>query len=528
MNEEHETQPSLLKLLLGEWQYISEGNANIVLRSVADPTSPGSAHNGRVLRIAKASIPESSATAMAYARDIVAPLFGRQYVDLDHEVTLRDSEVQQLLAEIAAHRAPGRLASTDESGLRSEGAVVTRDKTSMWLPTADISSSSSSSSSASSVLTLEIKPKLGASPRSLLVPQGHSRLKYSIDRYTALQRYKMHMQAQGEGVPWGSMQSVGEYKPVQFFTGGVKGLEQSLIALIQCPQNKLKVFVNGALVPLNHSSAATTDDAANDIEQQQQQQQQQKSNEQPTSSYTAVAAAASSTLGITAEALSTTVAHVLHAEPLISNILATQQLDILEVDGAVIVYNRLLQLCANNEQTVNTLLQQAAVGNGWSVNHSDCVQRFEHLQDVLYTDEPHTLSEAELNTKHVAACEAVNTLLSTDDCVLLLTLWALAQAAADCSIMLSLSKRTAEGDSVRTKSISATSDNYSTAAAAAVVGASASDGNMLQSSECAGQIGDISYCLCAVDVGPKPSNQLQKQQKREPQIWQAVAAHMSL
>eukprot|EP00953_Heterococcus_sp_UTEX-ZZ885_P010091 5893-Heterococcus_DN1.PRE.2 len=518
MNEKHETQPSLLKLLPEEWQYISEGNANIVLRSVADPTSPGSAHNGRVLRIAKASIPESSATSMAYARDIVAPLFGRQYVDLDHEVTLRDREVQQLLAEIAAHRAPGRLASTDDSGLRSEGAVVTRDKTSMWLPTADIINSNSSSSDTSSVLTLEIKPKLGASPRSLLVPQGHSRLKYSIDRYTALQRYKMHMQAQGEGVPWGSMQSVGEYKPVQFFTGGVKGLERSLIALIECPQNKLKVFVNGALVPLNHSSAATTDDAADDVQHQHQQQQQ--SNEQTiTSSYTAVAAAASSTLGITAEALSTTVAHVLHAEPLISNILATQQLDILEVEGAVIVYNRLLQLCENNEQTVNTLLQQAAAGNGWSANHSDCVQRLEHLNDVLYTDEPHTLSEAELHSKHAAACEAVNTLLSADDCVLLLTLWSLAQAAADCSIMLSLSKRTSAGDS---------SISNNTAAAAAVEGASANDGNRLQSSQCAGQIGDISYCLCAVDVGPKPSKQLHKQQKREPLIWQAVAAHLSL
>jgi Inositol-pentakisphosphate 2-kinase len=521
MNEKHETQPSLLKLLPGEWQYISEGNANIVLRSVADPTSPGSAHNGRVLRIAKASIPESSATSMAYARDIVAPLFGRQYVDLDHEVTLRDSEVQQLLAEIAAHRAPGRLASTDDSGLRSEDAVVTRDKTSMWLPTANISSSSSSSSisDASGVLTLEIKPKLGASPRSLLVPQGHSRLKYSIDRYTALQRYKMHMQAQGEGVPWGSMQSVGEYKPLQFFKGGVNGLEQSLIALIECPQNKLKVFVNGALVPLNRSSSATADDAADDIQQQQQQQ----SNEQTiTSSYTAVAAAASSTLGITAEALSTIVAHVLHAEPLISNILATQQLDILEVEGAVVVYNRLLQLCENNEQTVVTLLQQAAAGNGWSANHSDCVQRFEHLKDVLYTDEPHTLSEAELHTKHAAACEAVNTLLCTDDCVLLLTLWSLAQAAADCSIMLSLSKRTAAGDS------SISNNTAAAAAATAVVGASANRGNRLQSSECAGQIGDVSYCLCAVDVGPKPSNQLQKQQKREPLVWQAVAAHMSL
>jgi Inositol-pentakisphosphate 2-kinase len=519
MNEKHETQPSLLKLLPGEWQYISEGNANIVLRSVADPTSPGSAHNGRVLRIAKASIPESSATSMAYARDIVAPLFGRQYVDLDHEVTLRDREVQQLLAEIAAHRASGRLASTDDSGLRSEGAVITRDKTSMWLPTADISSSSSSSSDTSSVLTLEIKPKLGASPRSLLVPQGHSRLKYSIDRYTALQRYKMHMQAQGEGVPWGSMQSVGEYKPVQFFKGGVKGLEQSLIALIECPQNKLKVFVNGALVPLNHSSAATTDDAADDIQQQQQQQSHEQTT---TSSYTAVAAAAGSTLGITAKALSTTVAHVLHAEPLISNILATQQLDILEVEGAVIVYNRLLQLCENNEQTVNTLLQQAAAGNGWSANHSDCVQRFEHLNDVLYTDEPHALSEAELHSKHVAACEAVSILLSTDDCVLLLTLWSLAQAAADCSIMLSLSKRTAAGDS------SISNNTAAAAAAAAVVGASAKHSNRLQSSECAGQFGDISYCLCAVDVGPKPSNQLQKQQKREPLIWQAVATHMSL
>jgi Inositol-pentakisphosphate 2-kinase len=519
MNEKHESQPSVLKLLPGEWQYISEGNANIVLRSVADPASPGSAHNDRVLRIAKASIPESSATSMAYARDIVAPLFGRQYVDLDHEVTLLDSEVQQLLAEIAAHRAPGRLASTDDSGLRSEGAVVTRDKTSMWLPTADISSSSSgsSSSNASSVLTLEIKPKLGASPRSLLVPQGHSRLKYSIDRYTALQRYKMHMQEQGEGVPWGSMQSVGEYKPVQFFTGGVKGLQQSFTALMQCPQNKLKVFVNGALVPLNHSSTAASDDAADNVQQQQ-------SAEQSTASYTAVAAAASSTLGITAEALSTTVADVLHAEPLISNILATQQLDLIEVEGAVAVCNRLLQLCSNNEETVNTLLQEAALGNGWSANHNDCAQRFEHLKDVLYTDEPHTLSEAELHTKHVAACEAVDTVLSTDDCVLLLTLWSLAQAAADCSIMLSLSKRTAAGSSADSSSVP--NDDNNTVMAAADV--SVRNGNKLQSSDSAGQIGDISYCLCAVDVGPKPSNQLQKQQKREPLIWQAVAAHMSI
>ncbi|KAG5187899.1 inositol-pentakisphosphate 2-kinase-domain-containing protein [Tribonema minus] len=516
--------PTQLDVDVTEWTYVAEGNATIVLRRCQIASAPGVSLCGRsILRISKTHAAGEVSPESHHVQTVCVPLFGAQYIDAGETVLLETETVRELEAQIEHARPPGRLAGVsaspavrldgDGSKSRHSSGVLARDLTSMWLPRRPCActmastpapqcaaASGDSNAGASLTLSLEIKPKCGVMPRSLLIPAGTGRqLKYRISRFDALQRFKLGTERLG----WGVMEAATAYSPPDMYSGDAVRIGAALHALVARPNNYLKLYSCGAAVPLEKKAAhGETGDGGGDKPPQQQQQPE------PLSAKDKLSAAAWHVLGMDVDALLGAVAAVLEREPLLQRIHALQRLDVLDVAGAHMVHQRLVALCGGADGAAAEEVQRALIrGTGWRQDAEWCAQWLEAWRGVLFVEHPEDLSAEELDALHAHARAAVEQ-LTQQQCSVLLAFWHVAQAAADCSIMVTLS------------------------AAPRACAAADVDEVPLQSGWFAGEVEvadgaarqrRLLYCLSAMDTGPKPPTQLSKQCKREPLVWQFIA-----
>ncbi|CAM9672939.1 unnamed protein product, partial [Chrysoparadoxa australica] len=447
-----------------EWCYIAEGGAHVLMAYIgAHPLLLGMA-----LRLRKADRAMAEGEAK-YVAQVMEPLLGKVYTGSQKHMPVRLGEDQvQMLQERCHEFRPEERRACDSSCDRECWCcwgMLEPNFCTIWLESNTISTST-----AMPVVTLEVKPKRGCMPSTMLLDPAGAALKRSVPRFQAMQLHKLLQELKGGcPQPWGFMGQLTRYSPLDLFSGEREGIEAALHHLMGNPLNKLKLFVNGSL---QHGSGCTwTSQEAEAIQ--------------------AALPSLGAGAGGTGSDLCALWAEILWREPLLHQLLQVQQLDVLDVEGAVAVLGRMTDLLEGDEEGCLRMLQDQQ-GNLTAAALQDACLRFAGL---LYTTNPGLEDEDEAASWRAAG--DVVSRLALDDCAGLLQAWLTAQAASDCSLMLTLR----EGAEHREEE--------------------ASHWRGQTSMRC-GQLGLIEYCLGVVDIAPKHPCKIAKKGKEEEKVWESV------
>lgn len=357
-------------------ELVGEGGAHWVLRPA--PCSPPPT----VVRVAKR--PEERrreyvSTVQRHIDRVVASVLGRHFVDAGCVV-------------------PAPFRAGFFAGEEHAWGLEVRDWMRMTLPRAP-----------RAVLTVEVKPKsgLGCAGRSKLVPAEHA-VKFTQTRFAMKQAHKM-----AEGL----ISAQSRYDPCQLFARDSTQVAVALEALLLHPQNNLRVFLDGRPVPLTSPAlddalAAAFGDVCGERDVR--------------------AAAVEGVPGAGTPArewLVETLAQILVEEPVLERVLALQRRDVVDVEGAHLLWGRLVAALGSSA-AVEAELAQALT--------APVPAPTPHLVDKLAWSWRGDGAIPSPQQQEVAAsCVA---LLEHRETVNLLANWLLALAAADCSVMIALAQ----------------------------------------------------------------------------------------
>lgn len=222
--------PRVVSLKETDWKYRGEGNKSLVL---ALP-------NEQVLRMLKEncsvdlqtkednSLEELSLQAEYYST-VVMPLIGRDFAPQVELIVVPDEEAKELSRLVESYRPEYR--KTKRLKLRNCYGFCLPDCT--FLPKHYLQYKTSGS-----LITVEVKPKMGFLPTSPFIPQDQL-TKLQVCKFQLLQRKKKRD---------GRISSISDYCPLDLFSGCRVRMKRALEALLQNPQNNLAIFQDGRLV----------------------------------------------------------------------------------------------------------------------------------------------------------------------------------------------------------------------------------------------------------------------------------------
>jgi hypothetical protein len=369
-----------------DWLYHAEGGKHAIFRHIKSPTfdrhAAGDHFVGRVLRVSKrdlafaytafddASTDDAAAAAAVscldkpnevdvvetlFQQSVVQPLLGQSYLDLPQQITLPSTFCAQLyhLALSSGNIPSSRLTSwriDDDPEMKKTiskcnnfsvgiNATLLRDYTTLM------------GHPGKNVISVEIKPKAGYITTSPLVSPAN-RCKYYRTRYSLQQELMESGQIQkgwckqndqnGKGNPKPSSFTPSNYSPIDLFSGDLSQIQSALKDLSNNMQNNFRVFYSGTqifgedIMPPDEESKAILDELfpqCTDLDA--------KNNTR------------------LLDLITGTVAKVLHREELLRNLLSMQLLDVIDGDGAIKVYERLVHSCDGSNSKAEALLDKA-------------------------------------------------------------------------------------------------------------------------------------------------------------------------
>jgi Inositol-pentakisphosphate 2-kinase len=181
---------------------------------------------------------------------------------------------------------------------------------------------------------VEIKPKGGYVTRSPLVEETR-RHKYHKSRYVLLQE----LYREGTVVKDWMREDITDasipasaYDPVDLFSKNAARMRQALHHLIECPQNNIQIWLDRRKVLGDNDADWPAVGAALGIPTSERSEEE--------------------VISLLMELL----VQVLLQEPFLSRVLTLQKLDLLDTDGAILVFRRLVRLCDGDEETAEALL----------------------------------------------------------------------------------------------------------------------------------------------------------------------------
>ncbi|KAL7550529.1 hypothetical protein ACHAWF_013746 [Thalassiosira exigua] len=460
-----------------EWSYAAEGGKHAIFRYSGSDCN----FSGHVLRFVKRDLvkisssvgrrndatssastckvvemmEETPSPSQTFQRNIMQPILG-SYLDLARVVWLPASYCELLHDGAVASGSipPSRLASwkidSKERGemdsICSDGvrATLLRDHTQLpphpsLLPLT------------STVVSVEIKPKAGYITASPLVLPIH-RCKYNRTRYSIQQELvqKDHVHKGWRRAEGGRRNDRSEdsfvpsrYSPLDLFSGNVSQIRKAAYDLTRNMQNNFRVWCNGKQIFGEYESAS--DNECKDIINNIHPSECDVSDPKPT------------LLAVIVEAIST----VLDRERMLSNVSSIQQLDVIDGDGAVKVYERLVFLCKGSHLEAQHLLDDAALitREDWALEQGNDNQKIlrdsspyscpmcksldklldaiEHFQLYMRKCRQKGSSPDEdvMNASHEKCMELVDE-LPKEACVYLLQNWLLSLALCDVSFFV--------------------------------------------------------------------------------------------
>jgi len=488
---------------VSDWSYTAEGGKHAIFRYSPSSTTLATDNNefhGHVLRIAKSGLvssfhvneEESTSTSTPYQipndcksssqtfqKNIIQPLIGCQYIDIGHTVHLPTSFCSQLYQQtISSGLIPNaRLSSWQKKNCNGSvcnekgiAALLLRDYTSYLSPPPPSASHQlQTKPSTSKMFSVEIKPKAGYITTSPLVLPNH-RCKYRSTRYT-LQQELMRLGVIKKG--WQQQRQItiedscgftpSQYSPLNLFSNDMNQIHKAISDLMNNMQNNLRIWYDGnQIFGLGSDVTVELDDC------------QMMLNDLLGGSNDDSKPVIAATL---LDAITHVVSTILHQEhDLLSNILSIQQLDVIDGDGAVMIYERLVQLCNGSSVEAEALLDEALLvpsgefvvdavekkqSDGYHITDSspytfphhckslgsllDAIEKFDtymhnhHLQKKEGTVDDHNdisnLDESIVNNAHIKSIEHVND-FSKEGCIYLLQNWLLSLALCDISFFI--------------------------------------------------------------------------------------------
>ncbi|KAL3804361.1 hypothetical protein HJC23_011289 [Cyclotella cryptica] len=489
-----------------DWVYLAEGGKHVIFRhrdehigrkhgecgTLADTTT--NCFYGRVLRIQKSELAmaaqveeascqrrndrfelkesrDSLTSSERFRRLIVGPILGSCYLDSPNTLFLPAPFCHRLYQNaISSGDVPSSRLSSWETQqqqvnvnnpqLNEIKATLLPNHTVMKLHPLFVRTCNDSYPT---ILSVEIKPKAGYLAESPLVLPDH-RCKYYHTRYS-LQQTLMErgivkkgwcrQKEQHKSVDDGDSDTTTQhnftrsnYSPLDLFSGNLMQMEGALRELSKNMQNNFCVWCNGSKIFGEYESfpSAKYSEILHDLFRMHPWKQH-----------------LSEARSILLDVIVDVVAKILHRETLLENLLCLQLLDVIDGDGAVLVYKRLVSLCNGSHSEAEMAVEQNFIplDASWSSSspRRDCgmqdlfacspyqppedtrlrlllneIQQFRtHLR--YQRQAGFDADEATANTFHSSCVHHVKH-LSKESCIYLLSNWLLSLTMCDVSFFV--------------------------------------------------------------------------------------------
>lgn len=206
----------------------------------------------------------------------------------------------------------------------------------------------------STVLSVELKPKAGYVAFSPLV-QPKNRIKYQHSRYVLKQQlYQLKHQEIRSGWFSGLVQQ-SLYDPLDLYSGNTKRIQKAVRELFRCPQNNLRITCNNQLLLSKgeDGSPVYSDNAGvlcKDI----------------LSNW--IRADDGDTRLTLEEHICSWLVDVFQQEEVLQRLERWQKLDIVDADGAILLYDRLVELCEGSHEKAQSLLDNIETSTEMQTN----------------------------------------------------------------------------------------------------------------------------------------------------------------
>ena len=439
-----------------DWQYAGEGGKHALF--AYHPTNGGdntSEYDGMLLRTRKTDLamaaaffrPEISSiranlngNPTHYIRNIISHCIG-PYIDIPEIVELEWSFLQRL-QDIALSGGQIPLSRQQDWKLASDGTahdatipvgMLLADYRSLGLP-----KTVEGGSSSGRCISVEIKPKAGYTALSPLVHPFH-RIKFLETRFQSLQ--KLHRNGRVSKAWTSSSDSfdMSTYDPRDLFSGEMRKIRRALKSLVCCPQNNLRIWYGESMLIGLESDLKTSNSLCSETLREM-------------FNFEAVDGGFREVGAVVGEI----VASILSHESLLTELLKMQELDILDADGAILVYNRLVALCNGSEKEAESKLDSPPIPTttlseksheileaspfvppARSPNVASLCDEIDRFRQLLVCSLPSLPSTKELDKYRECALGFVDS-LSAEECEYLLRNWLLSLAMCDVSVFITI------------------------------------------------------------------------------------------
>lgn len=464
------TRNDAIILVANDWKYLGEGGKHAIF---SYNNSNGSSHSAAtLLRIdkdllaispkrcsqtssVKDALTTSSKSKLAkerqrqheYFRKMVGS-FLQQFIDLPETISMEWSFLAALRESTLCGGNGEDNAVTIPDRRRSNWTASENDSLEMELSIPPVGlllrdyrffTSNADIPDAKQAICLEIKPKAGYTAISPLISEQRL-AKFSKSRFTLLKQAYLEGRLQTKDWMDASDSSYegSLYDPLDLFSNDADRIRQALHRLLVCPLNNLKMWA-GEMLLLGSGAkitSSTTMSAWKTIADAFDLPQDAKTEAMVCNLF----------LEITAT--------LLLEEDFLTKLQKLQRLDVLDADGAIAVYQRLVKLCEGNHKQAEDLLDSATIDitpdldRSMPINGSPFVPPASAPNlDLLLPLIVATASEIQCASPNIPRTSMLHTLRTTaqrivdklaiDECLFLLQTWLFSLTICDISFFLS-------------------------------------------------------------------------------------------
>jgi len=427
-----------------DWVYVAEGGMHVLFSYQVTPghTSYDTKFSGKMLRLRKCDLfhkesheneGEKYNPVNWYMKNVVAPKI-EPFVDLPEVIELTWSFVDQLRKNtidggfIPEARLKDWNVGESAASIENSDAIVS----------AALLRNYALMPPSQSCFAVEFKPKAGYISSSPLVhPQNRG--KYRRSRFKILQYLHYHgFITKG----WSSSKSdeISKYDPLDLFSGDKTRVHLALEHLFECPQNNLKVTYSNKCSTLLYGYQASSDLHGIALKNVFGVNEYENSESK------------------LATEIKKTLEFILESEDFLNKLVEVQKLDWIDADGAVLIYNRLVDICNGSQEDAEKIIDSPSTLTGKddtpvhkdfssspfsdklvSEKVIDLMNLMDIIQSLLEESPELTSKSKELLDKYHEEANSIVSELGVDDCKYLLQNWMLSLAMCDVSFFVTFS-----------------------------------------------------------------------------------------
>jgi hypothetical protein len=411
-----------------QWCYLGEGKVKIAFVN----SDPGSTLFERILLAYKSS-DRGVTGCVRFEDEVMHKLLPDVYCDTNLSINVIPADMLMDLVKIASESRPAGRKTSKPLHLCNRGVLQQNyGRIYRALPSAVLFNQYGRE------LTVELKVKCGLKASSPFIP-FHRRVKLTMSRYQLIQHTKdaQATHPSSGGPTWGKYIGHSNYMPEDLCSGDLPRLRRSLQSLLHNPQNNLRVSVDGKhRYGWDEVELSSLYDALRSVE-----------------SGTVSSQGTGAEGEAQAQEMLDAVAQILTKECVLQRLQALQDLDVLDVEGAALVYARVVNLCGDCRDAANRYLetsmlqppvsmdtngQRPPLPNTYSAEcddscSSDISQRLRELR----------ISESTPDKQWTAYRARATELIqraTLEECAHLLQLFMIALIARDASVVLALKR----------------------------------------------------------------------------------------